>query len=303
MKKAIIVISIFVISIFLFLISGTVTGEPNNDKCTEIRECSEFMWYDIAPVCMDNIDARVSSEECKEFIKNKYPDNYSKLERCYNLMQSYGSEYAESCSFRDSLGNNISKEECEKSLREAQENEKLSPEGYWIDYQWAGKVCGRIGMCDNSYEAYKNAIKFFSGDYGKIKKYYINIALCYDVWYGNSNKSKEFYKKAGDALIKRTEHLPNLDDYEVSAELYKVAEDYKDTCNSCLKANEYRKKLGKPLLDCKKYGCSDIVSLKSKEQPTENVKQSDYNLILSMVIIIIAIFLSAFVIWYKKFKK
>ncbi len=77
MKKLIIPVLLFII-----LSSGQVNGEIDKNKCTEIRECSEFMWYKIVSLCINDLGARVSSEECKEFIKNKCK-NYSNLESSF----------------------------------------------------------------------------------------------------------------------------------------------------------------------------------------------------------------------------
>ncbi len=291
----IIIIVLIIISILL-LLTGNVIGELTEDKCSEIKDCIDFLWYKVASECTySNIE--INSDKCKEIIKGKYPENYSKLENCYTIIRSYGKEYADKCSFIDNLQNNISKEECEKSLKHAQENERSSPEGYWIEYVWTGKVCGRMGMCDLSYEAYKKVIDFESSSQ-EAEIYSLEIIKCYDIWYDDSNKVKKIYKEFADTVYEFGE-CPRFK-YEKAANLYVVAEDYKNACKSCQEANTYYVQNNISTIDCKQYGCNIT---KQSKILNENSEQPDYNFISAIAIILITILLSAFIIRYKKFKK
>jgi hypothetical protein len=265
--------------LYIFLISGTVTGEITKDKCDKIKECIDFLWYTVAPECtyMD-----VYGNKCKEIIKEKHPKNYSKIEECRAIIRSYRKEYTNRCSYIDNLWNNISKETCERLLKEAQETEKQSPaESYLVDYPWTGEVCGKMGMCNLSYEAYKKAINFMPYSQ-EAKWYYLEIIKCYNIWYEDSNKIKEVYKEFADTVYKFGEY-PRFK-YEEAANLYMLAEDYEDACKSCRMANAYYIQNNISLLDCSQYGCNITIKIQN-----ENLEQQDNDVALTITIISISI--------------
>lgn len=300
------VIEVMLIVLFLFILEP-VNGELSEYKCKETKECYDFMYYFATPNCY-NSGASVSSEKCNEIIQEKYPENYSKFKKCLYLLHLYAKEYSEGCSYIDNLQNNISGEECKKSLKEAEEYKKSFPDrNYLVEYKWAGKVCGKMGMCNYSYyEAYKKVIDLMQ-DPADAKKWYLESIKCYDIWYGDLNQIKKIYKDFADTTYNFGLY-PRFK-YEDAANLYILAEDYENACKSCQEANRYYLEANKditdkiPLLNCEKYGCENNETSKMVRKSSDQPTELDYDLILTVAIISTTILLTAFVIWYKKFKQ
>jgi len=291
----------------LLMLLTTVYAQEEPINCKDIDYCINNHLNPIEISCIDKFGVGWN-DECAEFQKaptetsDEFNEYIKMIKQCREL---------------------ISKGECELNMTEC--DELLTQANNIWSYKSAGECYVKFGQCKKAEEPYKKAMEMYEEkeeNYVAVGMIYARLAACYNL-INHTDKAKEYYKNAGhnyekdgDELLKFYKESPKVFDndfkgvanasareYLYSARAYKAAEDYENACKSCKEADKYYKEIYNLTFDCKKYGCDGAKLSKHQEQTIENPKQPDYNLVLSIAIILITILLSAFVIWYKKFKR